>query len=73
MQHCNEKAGVAVKKSLTLSSFTVIISFTIRVKVVLKMKLADDVADFPGLNDDEETELIKRDAYEQVQAQLNLI
>lgn len=73
MQHCNEKAGIAVTKSLILASFTVIISFTIRVKVVLKMKLADDVADFPGLNDDEETELIKRDAYEQVQAQLNLI
>lgn len=32
-----------------------------------------DVADFLDLDDEEETELIKRDAYEQVQALLNLI
>ena len=31
-----------------------------------------DVADFLGLDDDEDVELIKRDAYEQVQALLNL-
>lgn len=32
-----------------------------------------DVADFLGLEDDEDVELIKRDAYEQVQALLNLV
>ena len=32
-----------------------------------------DVADFLGLDDDEDVELIKRDAYEQVQALLNLV
>ena len=32
-----------------------------------------DVADFIGLEDDEDVELIKRDAYEQVQALLNLV
>lgn len=32
-----------------------------------------DVADFLGLEDDEDIKLIKRDTYEQVQALLNLV
>ncbi|MBD5513141.1 MAG: hypothetical protein HDR06_00390 [Lachnospiraceae bacterium] len=32
-----------------------------------------DVADFLELDDDEDSELIKRDAYEQIQTLLNLI
>lgn len=47
-------------------------------KLSVKFASADhagpkDVADFLGLEDDEDVELVKRDAYEQIQALLKMV